>query len=187
MAAIYGFVVGTFVYRDLKLKDLPQLLMNSGKGTAMVMIIVGAASSFGWILTSARIPDVIAAFMVSLTDSPFGILLVINIFLLIVGCLMDVTAAIIILTPIFLPIISQFGIDPIHFGIIMTLALAIAFVTPPVALNLFVGSSMTGLSIDKIVKAFMPFLIGLIVAFFIVSFVPAISLGVLGDWSLTFG
>ena len=91
------------------------------------------------------------------------------------------------LAPTLLAVVSQVGIDPIHFGIIMTLALAIAFVTPPVALNLFVGSSMTGLSIDKIVKAFMPFLIGLIVAFFIVSFVPAISLGVLGDWSLTFG
>ena len=88
---------------------------------------------------------------------------------------------------VLLPVAEAIGVDPIHFGIIMTLALAIAFVTPPVALNLFVGSSMTGLSIDKIVKAFMPFLIGLIVAFFIVSFVPAISLGVLGDWSLTFG
>lgn len=105
----------------------------------------------------------------------------------IVGMFVQTTPAIVILAPTLLAVVSQVGIDPIHFGIIMTLALAIAFVTPPVALNLFVGSSMTGLSIDKIVRAFMPFLIGLIVAFFIVSFVPAISLGVLGDWSLTFG
>ena len=176
VAAIYGFVVGTFVYRDLKLKDLPQLLMNSGKGTAMVMIIVGAASSFGWILTSARIPDVIAAFMVSLTDSPFGILLVINIFLLIVGCLMDVTAAIIILTPIFLPIISQFGIDPIHFGIIMTVNLAIGQSTPPLGVNLFVSCGIAKISIEENARAMVKFLIANIIALFLITYIEPISL-----------
>ncbi len=118
---------------------------------------------------------------------PYIVLCMIFVIMFIVGMFVQTTPAIVILAPTLLAVVTQVGIDPIHFGIIMTLALAIAFVTPPVALNLFVGSSMTGLSIDKIVKAFMPFLIGLIVAFFIVSFVPAISLGVLGDWSLTFG
>lgn len=97
VAAMYGFIVGVFVYKDLKLKDLPQLLMNSAKSTAMVMIIVGAASSFGWILTSARIPDLIASFLVSLTSNKWVLLLIINFFLLIVGCLMDVTASIIMI------------------------------------------------------------------------------------------
>ena len=176
VAAIYGFIVGTFVYQDLKLKDLPQLLMNSGKGTAMVMIIVGAASSFGWILTSARIPDVIASFMVSLTSSKIGILLVINIFLLIVGCLMDVTAAIIILTPIFLPIIGQFGIDPIHFGIIMTVNLAIGQSTPPLGVNLFVSCGIAKISIEENARAMVKFLIANIIALFLITYIEPISL-----------
>ena len=174
VAAIYGFIVGTFVYQDLKLKDLPQLLMNSGKGTAMVMIIVGAASSFGWILTSARIPDVIASFMVSLTSSKIGILLVINIFLLIVGCLMDVTAAIIILTPIFLPIIGQFGIDPIHFGIIMTVNLAIGQVTPPFGVCLFIISDVAKIKLDRLYKSILPFLIPLVVVLLMCTYIPGI-------------
>ena len=176
VAAIYGFIVGTFVYQDLKLKDLPQLLMNSGKGTAMVMIIVGAASSFGWILTSARIPDVIASFMVSLTSSKIGILLVINIFLLIVGCLMDVTAAIIILTPIFLPIIGQFGIDPIHFGIIMTVNLAIGQSTPPLGVNLFVSCGIAKISIEENARAMVKFLIANIIALLLITYIEPISL-----------
>ena len=131
--------------------------------------------------------EVISDFMFGISSNTYVVLFMIFIIMFIVGMFVQTTPAIVILAPTLLAVVSQVGIDPIHFGIIMTLALAIAFVTPPVALNLFVGSSMTGLSIDKIVRAFMPFLIGLIVAFFIVSFVPAISLGVLGDWSLTFG
>lgn len=175
-ALIMPVIVGTFVYQDLKLKDLPQLLMNSGKGTAMVMIIVGAASSFGWILTSARIPDVIASFMVSLTSSKIGILLVINIFLLIVGCLMDVTAAIIILTPIFLPIIGQFGIDPIHFGIIMTVNLAIGQSTPPLGVNLFVSCGIAKISIEENARAMVKFLIANIIALLLITYIEPISL-----------
>ena len=176
VAAIYGFIVGTFVYQDLKLKDLPQLLMNSGKGTAMVMIIVGAASSFGWILTSARIPDVIASFMVSLTSSKIGILLVINIFLLIVGCLMDVTASIIILTPIFMPIVNQFGIDPVHFGIIMTVNLAIGQSTPPLGVNLFVSCGIAKISIEENARAMVKFLIANIIALLLITYIEPISL-----------
>ena len=103
-----------------------------------------------------------------------------NILLLIVGTFMDMTPAVLIFTPIFLPVVTELGMDPIHFGIILDLALAIAFVTPPVAINLFVGSSLTGISIDKITKAEMPLLFGLIAAFFVVAFIPAISLLLLG-------
>lgn len=138
-----------------------------------------ARDSFDHLLRNRRLNTIISPAIMGLC--------MIFVIMFIVGMFVQTTPAIVILAPTLLAVVSQVGIDPIHFGIIMTLALAIAFVTPPVALNLFVGSSMTGLSIDKIVRAFMPFLIGLIVAFFIVSFVPAISLGVLGDWSLTFG
>lgn len=178
VAAVYGFVVGVFVYKDLKLKDLPILLMNSGKSTAMVMIIVGAASSFGWILTSARIPGMIATFLVGLTNSKWGILIVINIFLLIVGCLMDVTASIIILTPIFMPIIGQFGINPIHFGIIMVVNLAIGMSTPPLGVNLFVSCGIAKISIEENAKAMVKFLIANVIALLLITFIEPISLAI---------
>ena len=172
---MYGFIVGVFVYKDLKLKDLPQLLMNSAKSTAMVMIIVGAASSFGWILTSARIPDLIASFLVSLTSNKWVLLLIINFFLLIVGCLMDVTASIIILTPIFMPIISQYGINPIHFGIIMVVNLAIGMSTPPLGVNLFVSCGIAKISIEENAKAMIKFLIANLIALLIITFCEPIS------------
>ena len=149
--------------------------MNSAKSTAMVMIIVGAASSFGWILTSARIPDLIASFLVSLTSNKWVLLLIINCFLLIVGCLMDVTASIIILTPIFVPIISQYGIDPIHFGIIMVVNLAIGMSTPPLGVNLFVSCGIAKISIEENAKAMVKFLIANLIALLIITFVEPIS------------
>lgn len=176
VAAIYGFVAGTFLYRELKLKDLPLLLMNAGKSTAMVMVIVAAASSFGWILTSARIPDAIAAFLISLSESKYVILLLINLFLLIVGCLMDVTASIIILTPIFMPIVNQFGIDPVHFGIIMTVNLAIGMSTPPLGVNLFVSCGIAKISIEENARAMVKFLIANLIALLLIVFVEPVSL-----------
>ena len=151
------------------------------------MFVMAPSKATGQVFAYLNITKIIANFMFSISTNPYIVLCMIFVIMFIVGMFVQTTPAIVILAPTLLAVVSQVGIDPIHFGIIMTLALAIAFVPPPVALNLFVGSSMTGLSIDKIVRAFMPFLIGLIVAFFIVSFVPAISLGVLGDWSLTFG
>ncbi|MCI8818995.1 MAG: TRAP transporter large permease [Oscillibacter sp.] len=176
VAAIYGFVAGTFLYRELKLKDLPLLLMNAGKSTAMVMVIVAAASSFGWILTSARIPDAIAAFLISLSESKYVILLLINLFLLIVGCLMDVTASIIILTPIFMPIVNQFGINPVHFGIIMTVNLAIGMSTPPLGVNLFVSCGIAKISIEENARAMVKFLIANLIALLLIVFVEPVSL-----------
>ena len=176
VAAMYGFVVGVFVYKELKFKDLPELLMNAGKSTAMVMIIVAAASSFGWILTSARIPDMIANFMISLSSNKYIILLIINAFLLIVGCLMDVTASIIILTPIFMPILAQYGIDPFHFGIIMVVNLAIGMSTPPLGVNLFVSCGIAKISIEENSKAMIKFLIANVVALLLITFCKPISM-----------
>jgi len=151
------------------------------------MFVMAPSKATGQIFAYLNITQTISDFLFGISSNTYVVLIMIFIIMFIVGMFVQTTPAIVILAPTLLAVVQQVGVDPIHFGIIMTLALAIAFVTPPVALNLFVGSSMTGLSIDRIVKAFMPFLIGLIIAFFVVSFVPAISLGLLGDWSLTFG
>ena len=142
VAVIYGFLVGLVIHRELKITRIPALFMAAGKSTAMVMMIIASASGFGWILTSARIPDVIASAMLGISSSKIVILLLINIMLLIVGCLMETTAAIIILTPIFLPIVTQLGVNPVHFGIIMVVNLSIGFVTPPLGVNLFVACNV---------------------------------------------
>ena len=187
VASVYGIVIGLFVHRELKLEKLWAIFRDNAAFIAGTMFVMAPSKATGQVFAYLNITKIIANFMFSISTNPYIVLCMIFVIMFIVGMFVQTTPAIVILAPTLLAVVSQVGIDPIHFGIIMTLALAIAFVTPPVALNLFVGSSMTGLSIDKIVKAFMPFLIGLIVAFFIVSFVPAISLGVLGDWSLTFG
>ena len=176
VAVIYGFLVGLVIHRELKITKIPELFMGAGKSTAMVMMIIASASGFGWILTSARIPDVIASAMLGVSTSKIVILLLINILLLIVGCLMETTAAIIILTPIFLPIVTQLGVDPVHFGIIMVVNLAIGMSTPPLGVNLFVGCGIAKISIEQITKAIIWLLVANIIALFIITYVPSISM-----------
>ncbi len=176
VAVIYGFVVGLFVYREMDIRSLPPLFMSAGKSTAMVMMIIASAAGFGWILTSERIPDVIAAAMLSLSNSKIVILLLINIMLIIVGCLMETTAAIIILTPIFLPIVTQLGINPVHFGIIMVVNLAIGMSTPPLGVNLFVACGIAKISIEEIVKAVVWLLVANIIALMLITYIEPISL-----------
>lgn len=173
VSVIYGLVVGLFVYKELELKQLPELLMNAGKTTAIVMMIIAAASGFGWILTSERIPDVIASAMLSLTSNKIVIMTMINILLLLVGCIMETTASIIILTPIFLPIVTQLGVNPIHFGIIMVVNLAIGMSTPPLGVNLFVACSIAGQTMEQITKKIIwPLLLSIGVLFAVTYFEP---------------
>jgi len=176
VSVIYGFVVGFFIYKELNVEMLPMLLMNASKSTAMVMMIIASASGFGWILTAQRIPDMIASAMMTLSNSKIVILFLINILLLLIGCVMETTAAIIILTPIFLPIVSQLGINPIHFGIIMVVNLAIGMSTPPLGVNLFVACSIAKISIEKITKGIIWLLIANIIALFMITYVEPISL-----------
>ena len=178
VAVIYGFIVGFFIYREIPLKKMAGMFMSAGKSTAMVMMIIAAASGFGWILTSARIPDAIATAMLTLSSNKIVILLLINILLLIVGCLLETTAAIIILTPIFLPIVTQLGVDPVHFGIIMVVNLAIGMSTPPLGVNLFVACGIAKITIEQIVKAFIWLLIVNIIDLFVITYIPAISLAI---------
>lgn len=170
VSVIYGFIVGFFVYKELRLKEIIPMMLAATKSTAMVMMIIACASGFGWILTSERIPDAIASAIIGLSNNKVVILLIINLFLLFVGCVMETTASIIILTPIFMPIIMALGVNPIHFGVVMVINLAIGMSTPPLGVNLFVGCGISRITIEDIFKPLVPFLIANIVALLVCTF-----------------
>lgn len=172
IAVAYGFIIGFFVYKELKFKDLPQIFINSAVSTATVMLIIAAASVFGWILTSERIPDAVAVAFTTLTNSPILFMLLINVLLLIVGTFMETNAAIIILAPIFLPLATSLGIDPIAFGVIMVCNLALGMVTPPLGVNLFVACGIQKITIEQITKAVIPLILANIIALLILTFMP---------------
>ena len=176
VAVAYGFFVGVFIHRDLHIKDVYKVLAHSGLTSATVMVIVGTATVFGRVLTLEGIPVTLANSIVSLTDNPILILLLINVLFLIVGCFMETLAAIIILTPILLPVALKIGVDPVHFGIIMIVNLAIGMITPPMGINLFVGSRVGGTKLEGAIKGVLPFLFAMIALLIALTFVPALSL-----------
>ncbi|MCC3648591.1 MULTISPECIES: TRAP transporter large permease [Cytobacillus] len=176
VAVVFGLIVSVFVYKELKLKDLPQIFVDSALTTASVLVIVGAATAFGRLLTLEQIPNQIAEAMISISSEPLIIMMLITVLLLIVGCFMDTIAAIIILTPILLPVALQIGYDPIHFGIIMIVNLAIGFITPPLGVNLFVGAGISGLSLEQLSKAIVPFFFAMVFTLLIIIVIPQISL-----------
>ncbi|OHX49793.1 TRAP transporter large permease [Cytobacillus oceanisediminis] len=176
VAVVFGLIVSVFVNKELKLKDLPQIFVDSALTTASVLVIVGAATAFGRLLTLEQIPNQIAEAMISISSEPLIIMMLITLLLLIVGCFMDTIAAIIILTPILLPVALQIGYDPIHFGIIMIVNLAIGFITPPLGVNLFVGAGISGLSLEQLSKAIVPFFFAMVFTLLIIIVIPQISL-----------
>lgn len=176
VGVIYGFIVGVFVYKELKFKDLYRIIAGSALTSASVMIIVGTATIFGRVLAIERIPVMIAEFIVQLTSSPMLILMLINVLLLFVGMFMETLAAIIILTPILLPVVMAVGVDPVHFGIVMIVNLAIGLVTPPVGVNLFVGARVGGSTLEAVSKGSLPFLIAMLVVLMLVTYMPSLSL-----------
>lgn len=176
VAVIYGLIVGFFIYRELRLKDLVPVLRTSAISTAMVMLIIATASAFGLILTREMIPNAIAQWFISISSNKYVFLLLVNLMLLIVGAFMETNAAIIILAPIFFPVAVQMGIDPIHFGIIMVINLAIGMITPPLGVNLFVACGLSKLTIERIVKANWVYLGVTLLTLLIISYIPAISL-----------
>ncbi len=175
VAVVYGFVVGVFVYKDLKLKDVPKVVIQAGLTTATVLIIIGTATTFGRILTLERVPQTLVAMMKAFTDNPLVILLLMNLLLLFVGCFMETLAAIIILAPILLPVAIAVGVDPIHFGIIMVVNLAIGFITPPLGVNLFVTCGISKQSIEEMSKAIVPWFLVMIAALAIIIIFPSLS------------
>ena len=176
MAVLYSLIVSLFVYREMTLKDLARVTVASARMSAMIMFIIANAILFSFVLTSERIPDQITNLFIDLDLSWFTFLLVVNAFLLLVGCFMETSSAILILAPIFLPVATQLGVNPIHFGIIMVMNLEIGMVTPPFGLNLFVASGISKLSVVRVAKASAPSALVLLAALLVVTYVPDISL-----------
>ena len=176
IAVVWAFFVTMFIYRDYKWKDLPKLLHRTVKTVTIVMILIGFAASFGYIMTMMQIPLKITTLFTSFSTEAWVILACINIMLLVLGTLMDMAPLILILTPILLPVIKSIGIDPVHFGMIMMVNLGIGLITPPVGAVLFVGSAVAKLKIEQVVKAMKPFFVILLFVLMLVTYVPQISL-----------
>ncbi|HEY3564281.1 MAG TPA: TRAP transporter large permease subunit [Casimicrobiaceae bacterium] len=176
VAAIYAFVIAVFVYRDIGMKHVPKVLVDAARVTVMLMFIIANALLFAHVLTTERIPQAIAEQIVAWGMAPWQFLIVVNVLLLIAGNFMEPTGIILILAPILFPIATELGIDPVHLGVIMTVNMEIGMVTPPVGLNLFVTSGITGMSVMETVRAALPWLSVLLVFLIIVTYVPAISL-----------
>ncbi|PMM42590.1 TRAP transporter large permease [Vibrio splendidus] len=176
IGVLYGLFFGMFVYKELDYKKVVKIILESSLLVGAVLVIVGASVTFGRILTLERLPTEIAQFILSITDNKLLILLCITALLLIVGTFMETLAAIVILTPILLPIVTALGMDPIHFGIVMIVNLAIGFVTPPLGANLFMASQVGNIPIESLSRAIIGWIGALLVALMIITFIPAISL-----------
>jgi tripartite ATP-independent transporter DctM subunit len=176
IAVIWAFFVTMFIYRDYKWKDLPKLMHRTVKTLCIVMILIGFAASFGYIMTLMQIPLKITTLFTQLSDNRYVILLYINILLLILGTLMDMAPLILIMTPILLPVVKLLGVDPVHFGMIMMVNLGIGLLTPPVGGVLFVGAAVAKLPIEQVAKALLPFFGALLLVLAAVTYIPALSL-----------
>jgi len=177
VAAVYSAVVALFIHRDMSFKDVPQVMLESAKMTAMLMFIISCAMIFAHVLTIERIPQSIAEWLVARHMSWWMFLLMVNVILWFAGDFMEPSSIILILAPIFFPIATALGIDPIHFGIIMTLNMEVGMITPPVGLNLYVASGLSGMSLEDVTKASLPWMLVMIAALLLVTYIPAISLG----------
>ncbi len=175
VAVLYALILA-FIYREITIKDLPQIFLDASATTAVVLLLVGTSIGMSWIMAYVNIPQNVTAALIALTDNKLVIILIINLILLTVGTFMDMTPAVLIFTPIFLPIAIELGIDPTHFGIIMVLNLCIGLCTPPVGSVLFLGVGVAQTSITKVVKPLLPLFIAMIISLLIVTYVPWLSL-----------
>jgi len=175
VAVVYSLILAVLVYREVRLRDLPDILLKSAETTAVVMLLIATSTALSWILSYENIPQDLAAFLISLTGSRILILLIINLLLLVVGTVMDITPAVLIFTPIFLPVAGQLGISPLHFGIMMVLNLCIGLCTPPVGSILFVGCGIGKTTVARTTKALLPFYAVMVLVLFLVVYLPALS------------
>ncbi len=172
IAVNWSLIVSLFIYRDMKLKEIVKIISRSAMTMSVIMFIIATSAIMSWILANWNIPSIIAAGVLSLSSNPYIILFLITLIILVTGVFMETASALIILTPVFLPLINQIGVDLIHFGLIMVVGLSIGMITPPVAINLYVASTITGLSIEKITRAILPFLLGLLTVLFLLVYLP---------------
>lgn len=176
VAVIYTLVIAVIVYRTLGFRGFTTAAQNAVKTTAMVMLIIGSAAAFGWLLALLEAPEQLATLLQTLTDNPILILLLINLILLILGTFMDMAPLIVITSPIFLPVAMATGMDPVQFGIMMMLNLGIGLVTPPVGSVLFVGCAVGKIKVEQAVRTIWPFYLALFAALMAITFVPALTL-----------
>lgn len=175
IAVLYSLILA-FIYRQITIADLPTILLRSVKTTGIVLLLVATCLGLSWIMAYENIPQNVSEGLLTISSNPFIILLLINMILLFVGIFMDMTPAVLIFTPIFLPIVTAMGVDPIHFGIIMVLNLSVGLCTPPVGSVLFIGCSVSGLSIDKVIKPLIPMFLAMVVVLLLVTYLPELSL-----------
>jgi len=183
IAVLYSLVLG-FIYREISFYKLPKILLDSSATTAIVMLLIGTSMAMSWALSFENIPQDISSGLLNLSDNTIIILLVINLLLLFVGIFMDMTPAVLIFTPIFLPVVTKLGLDPVHFGIIMILNLCIGLCTPPVGSVLFVGVGIAKTTIEKVVRPLIPLFIAMVLALFLVTYIPQLSLWLPGLFDL---
>lgn len=175
IAVLYSVVLG-FVYKEIKFNDIPKILLDSAKTSAVVMLLIAASMGMSWIMSYENIPQNLSDFLLNISDNKIIILFIINILLLFVGIFMDITPAVLIFTPIFLPVVKTLGIDPIQFGIMMVLNLCIGLCTPPVGSVLFVGIGIAKTSIEKVIRPLLPMFFAMILALILITFIPQITL-----------
>jgi C4-dicarboxylate transporter DctM subunit len=176
VSAVYAFFIAVFVYRDVRLRDTPKVIADAAKTTAMLMFIIGNAYLFAFVLTTEQVPQAMTQRITDLGLPPWAFLIMLNLVLLVAGMFMEATSVVLIFAPIMFPIALALGIDPIHLGIIMTVNMEVGMVTPPVGLNLFVTSGISGLPLTKVIHAAWPWLVVLFAALVIVTYVPWVSL-----------
>jgi len=175
VAVLYAFVL-SLLYKEIKMKDMPAIMLRSVKTTSIVLLLVAACMGLSWIMAYENIPQTVSATLLSISDNPIVILLMINLVLLFVGVFMDITPAVLIFTPIFLPIVTGMGVDPVHFGVIMVMNLSVGLCTPPVGSVLFIGCSVANVKIDKVIKPLLPMFLAMIICLLLVTYLPQISL-----------
>lgn len=175
IAVLYAAILA-LIYGDISVRDFPDILLTSAKTTAVVMFLICTSMAMSWLFSFESIPELMSGFLLEQFSNKFVIFLVINIVLLIIGTFMDMTPAVLIFTPIFLPVVVALGMDPVHFGIVLVLNLCIGLCTPPVGTILFVGSGVANVSVTKVIKPLLPFLLIMIIVLMLVSFIPEISL-----------
>jgi tripartite ATP-independent transporter DctM subunit len=175
IAVLYSLLLGLF-YKEITFQKLPRILLDSSATTAIVMLLIGASMCMSWALSYENIPQDISTALLNISDNKIVILLIINLLLLFVGIFMDMTPAVLIFTPIFLPVVTKLGLDPVHFGIIMVLNLCIGLCTPPVGSVLFVGVGIAKTTIEKVFKPLLPLFVAMLVALFLVTYIPQLSL-----------
>ncbi len=175
IAVLYTLVLA-MIYKEVSIKDLPKILLDTVLTTSIVMLLIGTSMGMSWVMSYENIPQEVSQSLITLTDNPIVILLIINLILLFVGIFMDMTPAVLIFTPIFLPVVMKLGMDPVHFGIVMVMNLCIGLCTPPVGSVLFIGCGVANISIEKVLKPLVPMFVAMIFVLLLITYIPELSL-----------